>query len=231
MSKTKILTLILGVFLASLFLGSNSANADVISIEPTQLDFGKINIGGQDQKKVEITNTSGSVIQITYENDNPNDFEVEPTPSNIPAIPADGKAIFTITFKSAEPEGVKNGIINIIDSKDKLLGVVLLSAVAAVPSSDGNDSDISLRFPNPLGDSTTTVVDVVKNIINGIFGLLGAIAVGIIVYGGVLYMTAGASKDGTEKAKKIITSAAIGLIIALLSLAIVDLLFVLLGGR
>lgn len=102
---------------------------------------------------------------------------------------------------------------------------------AATNGNINGGTDISLRFPNPLGSGTTTVIDVVRNVINGIFGLLGAVAVGMIVYGGVMYMTGGSSKDGVEKGKKIITSAVVGLVIVLLSLAIIDLLFVLLGGR
>lgn len=175
-------------------------------------------------------------------------------------IPAGGTYDLTIVFRPENPNNIvaKNATLKITDTSGGTLTQATIGAQAST-GTDGegtptggtsgsngsningtvsggtagnvNGSGISLRFPNPLGGGTTTVIDVVRNIINGIFGLLGAVAVAMIVYGGIIYMTGGSSKDGVEKGKKIITSAVVGLVIVLLSLAIIDLMFVLLGGR
>lgn len=142
---------------------------------------------------------------------------------------------FEYTFPDALLYDISLAARNKLDNSFiKALANISVNATETIDGGTGgniNGDGISLRFPNPLGGGTTTVVDLVINIINGIFGLLGAVAVIMIVYGGVIYMTGGSSKDGAEKGKKIITSAVIGLVIVLLSLAIIDLLFVLLGGR
>lgn len=56
-------------------------------------------------------------------------------------------------------------------------------------------------------------------IINYILTFLGLVAVGFIVYAGVLMVTD--SEKGLDKAKKIITGAAIGIVLVMLSFAIV----------
>ncbi len=71
------------------------------------------------------------------------------------------------------------------------------------------------------GDIRTTV----GRIIQIVLGLLGVIAVGIILFGGFTYMTAGGSDDKVESAKKIITNGVIGLVIILASFAIVRFIF------
>ena len=54
-----------------------------------------------------------------------------------------------------------------------------------------------------------------------IVGLLGLVAVILILYGGFTWMTAGGSEEKVEKAKKIVTAAVIGLVIVILAWAIV----------
>jgi len=59
-------------------------------------------------------------------------------------------------------------------------------------------------------------------IINFFLGFLGLTAVAMIIYAGVLYVTAAGNDDNTGKAKKIIMYAILGLLIVLLSWAIVN---------
>ncbi|MFH1534374.1 MAG: hypothetical protein ABIF80_00130, partial [Patescibacteria group bacterium] len=54
-----------------------------------------------------------------------------------------------------------------------------------------------------------------------ILGLLGLIAVIMILIGGFKWMTAGGNEEKIESAKKLLTSAIIGLVIVLLAWAIV----------
>lgn len=62
----------------------------------------------------------------------------------------------------------------------------------------------------------------VVNIISWFLGLLGLIAVVMILYGGFVWMTAGGNEDKVDTAKQIISAAAIGLVIVLIAWAIVN---------
>ncbi len=55
--------------------------------------------------------------------------------------------------------------------------------------------------------------EIVKGIINVAMGFLGMLAVLTILFGGFKWMTAGGSKENTEKATKLLTNGVIGLII------------------
>jgi hypothetical protein len=57
-------------------------------------------------------------------------------------------------------------------------------------------------------------------VIYSLLSLLGVIFLGLIVYGGILWMTAEGNEDNIEKAKKIITQAVVGLVIVLSAYAI-----------
>ena len=61
---------------------------------------------------------------------------------------------------------------------------------------------------------------VIANIIRTAMGLLGIIAVLIVLFGGFKWMTAGGSDEKVGEAKKIITSGIIGLIIIITAYAI-----------
>ena len=63
--------------------------------------------------------------------------------------------------------------------------------------------------------------DLVVTIINYFLGLLGLIAVGFIIYAGVLMVTSSGSEDAVGKGRKIITYAVIGIVIILLSYTVV----------
>jgi hypothetical protein len=72
-----------------------------------------------------------------------------------------------------------------------------------------------------LGLGNADLRQTVMNIITYVLGLLGLIAVVMILYGGFIWMTAGGNEDKVDTAKQIISSAAIGLVIILISWAIV----------
>src|SRR3989344_4832265 len=71
-----------------------------------------------------------------------------------------------------------------------------------------------------IGLATTDVRIVAARIIRNFFGLLGIVAVVLILYGGFLWMTAAGNEEKVEKAKKVLTSAVIGLAIMLSAFAI-----------
>ena len=69
-----------------------------------------------------------------------------------------------------------------------------------------------------LGDND--LVTIVGNIIKVFLGVLGVIGIVIVLYAGFLYMTSGGNQDQIQKARKMLISALIGLVIILSAYAI-----------
>lgn len=63
------------------------------------------------------------------------------------------------------------------------------------------------------------------SIIKAVMGAIGIIFVGLMVYAGFLWMTAGGEEERVNKSKSLITQAIIGLIIVLLSYSITFFVF------
>ncbi|MDO9399750.1 MAG: hypothetical protein Q7T79_03655 [bacterium] len=80
--------------------------------------------------------------------------------------------------------------------------------------------DLGIQYGEATGLGQEDPRIIAANIIRIFFGFLGIIAVGLIIYAGWLYMTAGGEEDKVEKAKKILMGAVIGIIICLASFAI-----------
>ncbi len=101
----------------------------------------------------------------------------------------------------------------------KIVG--LLSAVGALAVTK---TAYAVSFYDPsstLGLGSADLQETVIAIIQWILGLLGLIAVVMILIGGFKWMTAGGNEEKIESAKKLLTSAIIGLVIVLLAWAIV----------
>ncbi len=79
---------------------------------------------------------------------------------------------------------------------------------------------LGLNYGNQTGLGNYDVRITVARIINVVLGLLGTIALVIIIYAGFLWMTAGGSEDKSEKARGILFAAVIGLAIILSAYAI-----------
>jgi len=82
-------------------------------------------------------------------------------------------------------------------------------------------------WDNPMGGAAPTVAaqgtlgQNISTIINYFLGLLGLIAVGFLIYAGILMVTAGGNDEQVTKARKVIMYAVIGIVIILLSYTIV----------
>ncbi len=108
----------------------------------------------------------------------------------------------------------------------KFLALFFLAAFpAAVFAQGGLDSLTN------SGLGTTNLIVAIANIIRIIFGILGVIALLIILYGGFTWMTAAGNPDRVEKAKKILISAIIGLAIIFSTFAIVSFIIKALTGE
>jgi hypothetical protein len=77
---------------------------------------------------------------------------------------------------------------------------------------------------------TTDLATLAGSLISEAIGLLGILLLGLLLYGGVIWMTAGGDKAKVEKATAIIRNAVIGLIIVVLAYAISDFVLSSLGN-
>lgn len=102
---------------------------------------------------------------------------------------------------------------DLFDSGDQGLSFVQYEGGIAELNDQGYDQ--SLVTSNDARDFILRIVDFA-------LGFLGLAAVIVIIYAGVLYVTAGGETDKTDKAKKAITYATIGLIIVMGSFAFVN---------
>lgn len=74
-----------------------------------------------------------------------------------------------------------------------------------------------------LSDQNLSVM--IARIINTLLGVLGILLVILIIYGGFIWMTAGGNEENVKKAKKIIFSAVVGLLIILSAYAVSRFVF------
>ncbi len=79
------------------------------------------------------------------------------------------------------------------------------------------DSTIVLKATDPR--------TIIVRIVNIFLGLLGIIAVSLIIYGGILWMTSEGNEERISKAKSVLKNAAIGLVIVLAAWGIVTFIF------
>lgn len=82
--------------------------------------------------------------------------------------------------------------------------------------------DLGLEYGAATGLPSTDIRLIAARIIRAALGLLGIVALALILYGGYTWMTAGGNEENIAKAKKILINATIGLIIILSAFAIVS---------
>lgn len=98
------------------------------------------------------------------------------------------------------------------------LSVSLLPLVTAAdytPQAVVFDPNSNVERNSGLGNATPT--DIVGGVINWILGLLMLIAISLVVYAGVLWMTSRGNEDTVKKAKDILYGAVIGVTVILAS--------------
>lgn len=79
--------------------------------------------------------------------------------------------------------------------------------------------------PSIISDATNSEGDlksIIQTILNFFLGFLGFLATLMVIYGGILYVTDGGSEENVGKAKKIMLYAATGIVIILISFALVN---------
>ena len=90
--------------------------------------------------------------------------------------------------------------------------------------------DWGIKYAANVGLGTQELRNVASNVINTLLGILGIIALIIILMGGFQWMTAGGNEENVAKAKKTIAAGIVGLIIIFFAYAIVMFVFNVVGG-
>jgi hypothetical protein len=103
-----------------------------------------------------------------------------------------------------------------------------MAATANIQDSLCTGSDLKITAtpggsacPSSTGQAGRTVNDLIASVVNILSGLVGALAVIMLIYAGFRYVTSGGSDDAVKKAKNTIIYALIGLVIVALSQLIV----------
>ena len=94
-----------------------------------------------------------------------------------------------------------------------------LAADADVCSTNVPDS---VKEAAGCNSNTDSLQSAITNILSAIIGVAGLVSVAYIIVGGIQYMTSSGDSNKTEKAKKTILYALIGLVVCALSFAIVN---------
>jgi len=84
-------------------------------------------------------------------------------------------------------------------------------------------------FCNPLRGNVETLAEGGERIIGYILGLIGSVALLLIIISGAMYMTSAGSEERIASSKKILTAAVIGLAIALLAYSLLLVIMTVLG--
>jgi len=99
-----------------------------------------------------------------------------------------------------------------------VLGVIMFAA--ATPALALTTDNLGLQYGTEIGLGTKDVRSTIAQIIKVAMGLLGIVAVVIIIYGGFTWMIAGGNDEKVGEAKKWIFSGIIGLAIILSAYAL-----------
>lgn len=102
------------------------------------------------------------------------------------------------------------------------LVIVAVGAAAffSVPSHAATPLSVE-NVGGSIGLGTADLKGVILNVIRWLLGIMALVSVSFIIYGGFLWLTAAGNTERIEKAKRVILNAVIGLVIVLISWAIV----------
>ena len=79
-----------------------------------------------------------------------------------------------------------------------------------------------IEFVSDLTGGEGDLKALVNTILSYFLGFLGFVCVIMVIYGGVLYVTSAGNEENVNKAKKILLYAAVGIIVIMISFALVN---------
>lgn len=103
-----------------------------------------------------------------------------------------------------------------------ICGVMLSGGVASAESKCGGAPTSIINCGGATGDAA--ILGIIKMVIQIMTAGIGILAVGTVIYGGILYSASGGSSDNIKKAKELWVNTAIGLIIFAFFVAITNFL-------
>ena len=132
-----------------------------------------------------------------------------------------------IPESGAGAEGSPDVGVGVGTGVEKRLFVLLVSAAPVLatepvtgPIGATGPGGLGLEYGESLGLGSRDIRDTIATIIRTALGLLGIVAVVIIIMGGFTWMTAGGNDEKVEEAKKRLIQGVIGLAIVLASYAL-----------
>lgn len=211
--KVSLLALLLPAF--AFFLIPNDARAQIDHCDCVSVWEGSF--VGDTEALQEIQTQTGSTVFCTDDFASCQQFcsemkavfqDAVSTPEFIPRAPA---VDCSAASSSVSAEGCKPGGENFGHPDCKLFE----ENVAGTGAQKGG----TVKLKNPLG--TSSVPELIGNILNVVLGIVGAVALLMFIYGGLLWLTSGGSADKVNKGKEVMVWASIGLLIIFSSSALV----------
>ena len=89
---------------------------------------------------------------------------------------------------------------------------------------DGTCSIVDFQFLPTASDGRSDFLLILLALVDDLLRVAGLVAIGFVIYGGILYVTSQGSPDQTQKAQSTIQNALIGLVVAILAVAFVSFL-------
>lgn len=105
------------------------------------------------------------------------------------------------------------------------VGATVLGTLAALPVLAATQTDYLGEVVAPSGLTNQPLTTVLGNLISVVLSVLGVVLLVLVIYAGILWMTAGGDSGKVDKAKALITNAVIGLVLILAALAISTFVF------
>ena len=105
-----------------------------------------------------------------------------------------------------------------------VLGLTL-APMATTLAVVNTDDPFGVEYAEDVGLGSQEIQVVAVNVIQSLLGLLGILALIIILIGGFRWMTAAGNIESIDKAKKIISSSVVGLLIIFFAYAITVFIF------
>lgn len=122
--------------------------------------------------------------------------------------------------KTTLTKGLKQALVVLGLSTLLLVAFAAISGIVGAQGMIGPGDQPAVLAGQTGGEGSLR--SIILNIVNFILIFLGLIAVIMIIYGGITYVTSAGNNENVEKAKKIIMYAIIGIIIVLISFALVN---------
>jgi len=102
-----------------------------------------------------------------------------------------------------------------IISKFTIALTLALSFVLALPSQAAFSEGITKVSQKAGISGTFNILTSLAAIVNALLGFTGALFLGLIIYGGILYMTSAGKEEQIKKAKKFLSNSVIGIVIVM----------------